>query len=281
MVKLPNGEEYPKFGIGTWNLGDSKEKYQEEKEVIEYALQQGVTLIDTAEMYGNGNSEKLVGDATRGFDRKSFKLVSKVLPQNASKQKMRQSLDASLERLQTDYLDLYLLHWIGQVPLQETIEAFEELKAEGKIKAWGISNFDLEEVESLRNKVHGDQSQANQVLYHLGSRGIEVALKPYMDSIGMPIMAYCPMGQGGKLNKNLQHNETIQAIAEKHQVSEMQIILAWVLHQENVIAIPRTGNLEHMKENIAAQEIKLTSEELDRLDQAFPAPQERVTLDIE
>ena len=281
MVKLPNGEEYPKFGIGTWHLGDSQENYQQEKEVIQYALQHGVTLIDTAEMYGNGNSEKLVGDAIQGFDRESFKLVSKVLPQNASKQRMRQSVNASLERLQTDYLDLYLLHWIGQVPLQETIEAFEELKAEGKIKAWGISNFDLEEVASLRNKADGDQNQINQVLYHLGSRGIEVALKPYMDSIGMPVMAYCPMGQGGNLNSGLQHNDTIQAIAKKHQVSEMQVILSFILHQQNTIAIPRTGNLEHMKENIAAQDIKLTSEELDRLDQAFPAPTKRVPLDIE
>lgn len=281
MVKLPNGEEYPKFGIGTWHLGDSQENYQQEKEVIQYALQHGVTLIDTAEMYGNGNSEKLVGDAIQGFDRESFKLVSKVLPQNASKQRMRQSLNASLERLQTDYLDLYLLHWIGQVPLQETIEAFEELKVEGKIKAWGISNFDLEEVASLRNKADGDQNQINQVLYHLGSRGIEVALKPYMDSIGMPVMAYCPMGQGGNLNSGLQHNDTIQAIAKKHQVSEMQVILSFILQQKNTIAIPRTGNLEHMKENIAAQDIKLTSEELDRLDQAFPAPTKRVPLDIE
>lgn len=281
MVKLPNGTEYPKFGIGTWHLGDSQESCQQEKETIQYALQQGVTLIDTAEMYGNGNSEKLVGDAIQNFDRESLKLVSKVLPQNASKHKMRKSLEASLKRLRTDYLDLYLLHWIGQVPLQETIEAFEELKAEGKIKAWGISNFDLEEVESLRNKVQGDQNQVNQVLYHLGSRGIEVALKPYMDDIGMPVIAYCPMGQGGKLNASLQHNETIQSIAKKHRVSEMQVILAWILHQENTIAIPRTGNLKHMQENIAAQDIKLTSEELDRLDQAFPVPTKRVPLDIE
>lgn len=281
MVTLPNGEEYPAFGIGTWHLGDSQETYQQEKEVLQFALENGVTLIDTAEQYGDGNAEKLVGDAIQGFERDSFKLVSKVMPQNAGKQQMRESLEASLERLQTDYLDLYLLHWRGQTPLAESIAAFEELKAEGKIKAWGVSNFDVEDLEELRAAENGDQSQLNQVLYHLGSRGIEVALKPEMDDNGMPVMAYCPMGQGGKLNQDLQNNETIQAIAEAHQVSEMQIILAWVLQQENVLAIPRTSKLDHMKDNIAAQDIRLTEEELADLDQAFPAPSERVPLDIE
>lgn len=281
MVQLPNGEEYPIFGIGTWYLGDSEETYEQEKAVIQYALQHGVTLIDTAEMYGNGKAEKLVGDAIQGFDRESFKIVSKVLPQNAGKQNMRRSLEASLKRLQTDYLDLYLLHWRGRVPLEETVAAFEELKAEGKIKAWGVSNFDVEDLEELRQEPNGEQGQLNQVLYHLGSRGIEVALKPYMEQKGMPVMAYCPMGQGGALNKKMRHNETIQTIAKEHYISDMQVILAWVLHQKNVIAIPRTSKLEHMKENIAAQKIRFTEAELSKLNQVFPAPAERVPLDIE
>lgn len=281
MVQLPNGEEYPIFGIGTWYLGDSEETYEQEKAVIQYALQHGVTLIDTAEMYGNGKAEKLVGDAIQGFDRESFKIVSKVLPQNAGKQNMRRSLEASLKRLQTDYLDLYLLHWRGRVPLEETVAAFEELKAEGKIKAWGVSNFDVEDLEELRQEPNGEQGQLNQVLYHLGSRGIEVALKPYMEQKGMPVMAYCPMGQGGALNKKMRHNETIQTIAKEHHISDMQVILAWVLHQKNVVAIPRTSKLEHMKENIAAQKIRFTEAELSKLNQVFPAPAERVPLDIE
>lgn len=281
MVQLPNGEEYPIFGIGTWYLGDSEETYEQEKAVIQYALQHGVTLIDTAEMYGNGKAEKLVGDAIQGFDRESFKIVSKVLPQNAGKQNMRRSLEASLKRLQTEYLDLYLLHWRGRVPLEETVAAFEELKAEGKIKAWGVSNFDVEDLEELRQEPNGEQGQLNQVLYHLGSRGIEVALKPYMEQKGMPVMAYCPMGQGGALNKKMRHNETIQTIAKEHHISDMQVILAWVLHQKNVVAIPRTSKLEHMKENIAAQKIRFTEAELSKLNQVFPAPAERVPLDIE
>lgn len=281
MVKLPNGESYPKFGIGTWYLGESQETYQQEKEAIQFALKNDVRLIDTAEQYGNGNAERLVGDAIQGFDRKSFKLVSKVMPQNAGRQLMRKSLEASLKRLQTDYLDLYLLHWRGRMPLWESIEAFEELKAEGKIKAWGVSNFDVEDLEELRSTTNGDQSQINQVLYHLGSRGIEVALKPYMEGLNMPIMAYSPMGQGGKLNQDLQNNETIQAIANTHNISEVQVILAWVLHQENVLAIPRTGKVKHMKDNIAARDIKLTAEELAKLNQAFPAPRKRVPLDME
>lgn len=280
-IMLPDGIITGNLGIGTWYMGDSSSARKEEIECIRYAIDNGVNLIDTAEMYGNGNSEYLVGEAIKGYDRDSLFIVSKVLPSNAGRNRIFQSCENTLKRLGTDYLDMYLLHWRGIVPLDETIECMEELKTSGKIKRWGVSNMDIDDMFEITHAAKGDQCQVNQVLYHLGSRGIEYSLKPFTDFRNIPTMAYCPLAQGGRLKDKLLRSKSVAKISEKYGISPIQGLLCFTLSQENMISIPKASKLKHMKENIQCLDIKLDEEDMKLLNSEFPAPNRKIPLDIE
>lgn len=271
----------PTLGIGTWFLGENPDSEKEELAALQYALDKGVTIIDTAEMYGHGLAERLVGKAIKPFEREKLYLISKVLPTNANKKRMETSLDASLKALQTDYLDLYLYHWRGSTPLAETVAELERLKAKGKIRSWGVSNFDLEDMQELLALPDGKNCQANEVLYHLGSRGIEYCLKLFQDQHSIPTIAYCPLAQAGTLQRKLLDNKELAELADELNINIYQLLLVFTLAQPNMISIPRTGQLKHMKELIACRDIHLSAEQLDRLTRLFPAPDHRVPLDIE
>lgn len=279
-ITLKNGCPMPRLGMGTWYLGEHPETWDEEMAALRAGIRGGCTLIDTAEMYGDGQAEKLVGEAIQPFDREKLFLVSKVLPENAGMKRIFTSLNGTLRRLGTEYLDLYLLHWRGSVPLSETVECMEELVEEGKIKAWGVSNFDTPDMEDLFSVPGGDRCAVNQVLYHLGSRGIEYDLLPWMDAHGVPAMAYCPLAQAGRLRRGLLSNMTVKRIAFRYHISEAQVLLAFVLHRRDMIAIPRSGQKEHVLENWDARHVRLSEEDWALLDQAFPAPREKEPLDI-
>ncbi|MFR5601436.1 MAG: aldo/keto reductase [Lachnospiraceae bacterium] len=280
MVNLPDGTAVPAIGQGTWFLGESRTAFERERETLLAGVDAGMTLIDTAEMYGNGKAEELIGKAISGLDRSKLFLVSKVYPHNAGRKNIFKSCMASLERMGTDYLDLYLLHWRGGIPLSETVACMEQLVKEGKIRRWGVSNFDTDDMEELWSVPHGDHCAVNQVLYHAASRGIEYDLLPWMREHKVPVMAYCPLAQGGDLKRGLYKNRTLQEIAAAHQATVSQILLAFVIRNGDIIAIPRTGHPEHAVENGQAANIRLTPEELKRIDQEFPAPTRKVYLDI-
>lgn len=279
-LKLNDGSRMSRLGMGTWYLGENKAARKQEIEALRAGIHAGCSLIDTAEMYGSGKSEQLIGEAIKGIDRSSLFIVSKVYPHNAGRAHIFDALDRSLRNLRTDYLDLYLLHWRGQVPLRETVECMEQLVKEGKIRRWGVSNFDTDDMEELFSVKNGDHCAVNQVLYHLGSRGVEYDLMPWLEEHHVPLMAYCPLAQGGDLRRGLLNNKAVQMVAEQRHITAMQVLLAFVLHHENVIAIPRSGKAEHVLENCQAAEIKLTEEEYRLLDRAFPAPDHKVWLDI-
>ena len=280
-VLLKNGTSIPQLGLGTWYLGDSASTRDEEIAALRYGIEAGATLIDTAEMYGNGRSEDLVGEAISPYERDSIFLISKVLPSNASHERIEHSLDTSLRFLNTDYLDMYLYHWRGAVPLEETVEELERLRAKGKISSWGVSNFDCSDMSELLEVRGSQHCQVNEVLYHLGSRGIEVDLQPLHAANSVTTIAYCPLAQAGRLQHNLITNKVIQTLANDHGVTPFQILLAWVLAHKDIVAIPRTGSLTHMKENIEAASICFSQTELDLLDSAFPRPRHPVPLDIQ
>lgn len=279
-VILKDGTEIPQLGQGAWHLGENKALHDQEIETLRWGIEHDMTLIDTAEMYGEGLSELLVGEAIKPYKREDLFLVSKVYPWNAGRDSIFTSCENSLKRLQTNYLDLYLLHWRGNVPFQETVDCMEELKSQGLIKRWGVSNLDVDDMEELLNCKNGSHCQTDQVLYHLGSRGVEVELLPRLKEHNMPLMAYCPLAEAGKLRRSLLQNSVIQAIAKAHSVSTYQILLAFVLHQENVFTIPKASSIAHVKENREAADIVFTLEELDQLDEAFPKPKEVYGLDM-
>lgn len=237
-------------------------------------------LIDTAEMYGNGRSERLIGEAIKGYNRDHLFLVSKVLPQNAGHRHIFRSVEMTLKNLKTDYLDLYLLHWRGSIPLEETVSCMEQLVKDGKIRSWGVSNFDTDDMEELFSIPSGRNCVVNQVLYHLGSRGVEYDLLPWLTEHKIPLMAYCPLAQAGDLRGELLSDESVRKVAEAHGITKMQVLLAFVLYKKNVIAIPRSGKKEHVLQNWDARRIELTEEEYHLLDEAFPAPQRKTYLDI-
>ncbi len=280
-VVLSDGTEIGNLGIGTWYMGDSQKDREEEIASIRYAIDNGVTTIDTAEMYGNGRSELLVGEAIKGYDREKLFLISKVLPSNAGRGRIFQACEKTLKRLGTDYLDLYLLHWRGMIPFEETIECMEELKRKGKIRRWGVSNMDIDDMEEILDISDGENCCVNQVLYHLGSRGIEYSLKPFTDRNNIATIAYCPLAQGGRLRGQLLQSETVKKVADKHKITPMQVLLCFVLSQNNMLAIPKASKLEHMKQNIECLKIKLDKEDFGMLNKAFPAPLRKVPLDIE
>lgn len=271
---LPSGASLPLFGLGTWHMGESRSRFDDEVAAIKLGLDLGVTLIDTAEMYGSGGAEEVVGEAVQGRRDEVF-IVSKVLPSNASRQRTIAACEASLRRLGTDRIDLYLLHWRGGVPLRETVEAFETLKADGKILHWGVSNFDTDDMEELFSLPSGDRVQTNQVLYNLSRRGIEHDLLPWQAKRGIPTMAYSPVGQG-----DLAGDRRLAPIAERHNAAPAQIALAWTMRNGDVISIPKATRPEHVRENRAAADIVLTKQDLTDLDAAFPPPRRKQPLDM-
>lgn len=279
-VRLPDGALMPRLGQGTWKMGERAGLWETEKQSIRRGIQAGMTLIDTAEMYGSGRSEQLIGEAIRGMDRNGLFLVSKVYPHNAGRRHMRESCEASLKRLGTEYLDLYLLHWRGGIPLRETVECMEELQAEGKIRRWGVSNFDREDMEELWRVRGGEKCAVNQVLYHLGSRGIEYDLLPWMRERGVIPMAYCPVAQGGSLRRGMLQNTAVQEIARAHRAAPMQVLLAFLLKQPDIVAIPKASLPEHTEENAAAALVRLSDDEWKALSDAFPAPDHKTALDM-
>ncbi|MBC7540639.1 MAG: aldo/keto reductase [Bacteriovorax sp.] len=264
-VTLPSGEKIPGLGIGTWYLGDNGSLHDIELSSLKLGLELGMNLIDTAEMYGNGKAEILTGEAVAGMREQVF-LVSKFLPDNADRERLPLACEKSLKRLKTDYLDLYLLHWRGSHPLQDTVNTLNELVYAGKIRHWGVSNFDLPEMEELLSLDGGDQVSTNQVLYNLAHRNIEYALLPWCEKNHIPIMAYSPMDHGRIANPLLRK------IALAHGVTSFQVALAWVLHRKNIIAIPKASSLSHMRANREALEIRLTQQDFIELDRAFPPP---------
>ena len=266
FVALPNGMEAPALGLGTWRMGERAGQRGQEVKALQHGIDLGLTLIDTAEMYGEGGAEEVVGEAIAGR-RDGLFLVSKVYPHNASRQGAIAACERSLKRLGVETIDLYLLHWRGSVPLAETVEAFEQLKSDGKIAAWGVSNFDASDMEELWALEGGHACATNQVLYHLGERGIEWDLIPRCHKQRTPIMAYSPLGQGEILLE-----PAVEDIADKHGVSAATVALAWVLRQEGMIAIPKAANLEHVKANAAALGLAFDPADLKTLDAAFPAP---------
>ena len=280
-VRLSNGAVVPAIGQGTWYIGERTSKRAQEIDAIRAGIEAGMTLVDTAEMYGNGLSEKLVGEAISSAVRKNLFIVSKVLPSNAGKKNMERSCDATLKRLDTDYLDLYLYHWRGSVPLAETVACLEELKTKGKIRAWGVSNFDTSDMEELFALPSGKNCAVNQVLYHLGSRGIEFDLLPWMRRHGVALMAYCPLAQAGTLRRGLFENEIVAAVAQKHGCDVTQVLLAWCIRDGSTIAIPRSSKKEHTLLNAGADTVQLDAEDLADLDKAFPPPTHKMPLDVE
>jgi diketogulonate reductase-like aldo/keto reductase len=265
-VRLPSGERIPVLGQGTWRMGESAADRDEELRSLKLGLELGLTLIDTAEMYGDGAAEELVADAIEGRRDDVF-LVTKVLPANATRHGTKEACERSLKRLRTDRIDMYLLHWRGEFPIEPTIEAFTELKEAEKIRHWGVSNFDAVDLADLMNVAGGGEVETDQVLYNLAHREAELELLPWCRDWGMPLMAYAPIDRG-----TLVENDVVVEIAEKHDASPAQIALAWVLRHDDVCAIPKASIHEHVRENARALEIQLDNEDLKLLEDEFPPP---------
>ena len=275
------GVEVPAIGIGTWHMGEDPSQEQREIQAIRSGLDAGARIVDTAEMYGSGKSETLVGKALAPYQRNDIYLISKVLPHNASKAKLEQHLDASLQRLQTDYLDLYLYHWRGGVPLAETIAELDRMKQIGKIKAWGVSNFDVTDMEELLDLPAGKNAVVNEDLYNIEERGIEYDLLPWQYEHHVPLIAYSPVGgKQNELGTSMLTNQVVKEIADQHNVTPYVLLLAWIIRNDQTIAIPQTNNPEHAAANMQAAELELTSAELARLDQEYPKPDHKVPLAI-
>ncbi|WP_312959229.1 aldo/keto reductase [Stutzerimonas nitrititolerans] len=273
MRRIRLGErEVPVVGQGTWHMGENPAERSREIAALRLGIELGMTLIDTAEMYGEGGAEEVVGEAIQGR-RERVLLVSKVYPHNASRRGVPQACERSLRRLGTDCIDLYLLHWRGQYPLAETVEAFERLREAGKIRRWGVSNCDVDDLQEL-----GDIAACatNQVLYNPEERGIEFDLLPFCQAHDMPVMAYCPVGQGGSL---LQDPAIIE-VARRQGAQPGQVALAWALRQPNVLVIPKAVDPAHVRANAAAAELRLSDEELSILDGAFPPPRRKRALQM-
>ncbi|MCE0766998.1 aldo/keto reductase [Pseudonocardia kujensis] len=274
MVALPSGERIGALGQGTWYLGENPATRAAEIAALRTGLDLGLTVVDTAEMYGQGAAEILVGEALAGRRDEVF-LVDKVLPNHATAAGTIRACRQSLARLGTDRIDLYLLHWRSSVPLAETLAGFTELIDAGAIRYWGVSNFDTDDLTELVNVPGGSAVSTDQILYNLTRRGPEYDLIPWLRRNRLPVMAYSPVEQG-----RLLHEPTLAAIARRHEATPAQIALAWVLRDDGVITIPRSGNPEHVRENAAALDIRLTAEDLAALDGVFPPPRRPVPLEV-
>ncbi|MCU7782249.1 aldo/keto reductase [Lelliottia amnigena] len=279
IVTFAEGLTVPAIGQGTWYMGENASQRRNEVDALRAGIDLGLTLIDTAEMYADGAAEEVVGEAIKGQREKVY-LVSKVYPWNAGGQKGIAACDASLRRLGTDHIDLYLLHWRGNFGLDETVELMETLQQQGKIGRWGVSNLDYDDMQELASVTGGTACATDQVLYHLASRGIEYDLLPWCQQQNMPVMAYCPLAQAGRLRSGLMNHPVVNDIARHHQASAAQILLAWVISHKGVMAIPKAATLEHVTENAGALGIALSAEELLKLDHAFPAPDHKTALDV-
>jgi diketogulonate reductase-like aldo/keto reductase len=266
-MKLPSGEAVPALGLGTWRMGESRSHAQDEVAALRTGLDLGMTLVDTAEMYGDGAAERIVAEAVADRRDDVF-IVSKVLPSNASRRATITACERSLRNLSTDRIDLYLLHWRGGAPLHETVEAFLELQRAGKIRHWGVSNFDLADMVELFELPGGRAVATNQVLYNLARRGIEYDLMPWQRRHGVPIMAYSPIDQGGRLLRQ----PALKDIAERHGATPAQVALAWLLRQPGTIVIPKSSSVERTRENRAAVDVKLTKDDIAALDRVLPPP---------
>jgi len=266
QLKLPSGNTMPVFGIGTWRMGEQHERRQAEVDVIRAALDLGITLIDSAEMYGEGGAEEVIGEAIRGR-REGLFLVSKFYPYHASRRGVIEACERSLRRMDCDYIDLYLLHWRGAIPLSQTFEALQELHSNGRIRDFGVSNFDIDDLQAIPA---ADQARlgCNQVFYNLAHREAEWEVAGWCRQHGTPLMAYSPLDQGGALLRS----PVLAEIGARHSASTAQIALAWLLHQPDTVVIPKSANPQRIEENLAALDISLSAEDLAELDDAFAAP---------
>jgi diketogulonate reductase-like aldo/keto reductase len=280
-VTLPDGERIPALGQGTWRMGENTRAHKDEVAALRLGIELGMTLIDTAEMYGEGGAEKVVADAIEDQRDRVF-VVTKVYPHNASRIELPKACEQSLKRLRIDTIDLYLLHWRERnTQIAETVEAFEKLRTTGKIKRWGASNFDVEDMEELFAIRNGTNCAANQVLYNLENREIEFDLLPFIHQLStlnhQPVlMAYSPVGHG----RGLLESATLKKIAKRHDATTSQIALAWVLRQPRVIAIPKASKEKHVRDNVRSIQIKLTNEDFADLDREFPPPKSRKSLSM-
>jgi diketogulonate reductase-like aldo/keto reductase len=273
-VTFGDGQSVPALGVGTYRMGESAASRDQEVATLEAALELGLRLIDTAEMYADGGAERVVGAALRGGRRQAF-VVSKVLPSNATRRGVMAACERSLARLGIERIDLYLLHWRGATPIAETVEAFEHLVRQDKIGRWGVSNFDLDDMQELAALQDGGRCAANQVYYSASRRGVEFDLLPWLRSHGMPLMAYCPLDEGRLLD-----HATLTLIGRKHSASTAQVALAWLLTRPDVIVIPKAGSVAHLRDNAAAAALELDAEDLARIERHFPPPARKQRLAV-
>ncbi len=273
-ITLKNGDRVPALGQGTWNMGESAARAADEVRALQHGIDLGMTLIDTAEMYGDGGAEKVVGKAIAGR-RDAVYLVSKVLPFNASRAGTVKACEASLKRLQVERIDLYLLHWRGTHPFAATIEAMETLIDQGKISAWGVSNLDLDDMQELLEQDNGHHVQVNQVLYNLSRRGVEFDLLPFGAEQNIALMAYSPIEQGRILK-----DAALAAVAKRHGATPAQVALAWTLRRPGVISIPKASTVQHVQDNRACLDLILDATDLAELDRAFAPPKKRRPLEM-
>ena len=273
-VSLPDGERIPKLGQGTWEMGEQPARRAAEIAAIRAGVELGMTLVDTAEMYGDGATESLLGEALGGLRERVF-LVSKVYPHNASRRGVQTACEKSLKRLKTDHLDLYLLHWRGSVPLEETVAGFEALRQAGKIRHWGVSNFDTDDMDELMTVPGGDACATNQILYNVARRGPEYDLLSWLAAHDMPAMAYSPVDHA-----RLPKRSALDDIADARGVSVFQVALAWVLQQPGVFAIPKAGSVEHVRDNQRALELRLDAGECAAIDAYFKPPRSKRPLEM-
>ena len=273
--------DIPRMGQGTWRMGDDPDTRSTEIEALRTGIRLGLTMIDTAEMYGEGRSETLVGEAIRPLPRESLYIATKVYPHNAGKNRIFHSAESSLKRLQVNYLDLYLLHWRGNVPLSETVECMEQLVRDGLIRRWGVSNFDTKDMQELFSIPKGENCAVNQVLYHLGSRGIEFSLLPWLREKNIPVMAYCPLAQQSLLRPELYRSRAVLEVARRRSLTAAQVLLGFILRDPLLIPIPKAGSAAHAAQNAAMLRTPLEPEDISLLNDSFPAPGYKTPLDVE
>lgn len=274
QIELPGGETIPALGMGTWKMGDDAARRDEEVAALRRGVELGMRVVDTAEMYAEGGAERVVGAALAGLRDQVF-VVSKVYPHNAGRRAAIAACERSLERLGTDRIDLYLLHWRGSVPLAETVEAFERLRAQGKIRHWGVSNFDVDDMVELAALDPQGRCCANQVYYSASQRGVEHDLAPWLAARSIALMAYCPLDEG-----KLVAHPVLAAIGRRHGASAAQVALAWLLARPGVVAIPKAARVAHVESNHAAAALRLSAQDLTEIDRAFPPPRGKRPLAI-
>ena len=280
-IVLPNGRILPRMGLGTWRIGDDADKEAKEIDAIRYGIDQGIRILDTAEMYGEGKSEILLGKAIQGFPRKELFLVSKIYPHNCNASRFFSSLEKSLKRLGTDYLDLYLLHWrTGRVDLKEMVSLMEKAKARGLIRDWGVSNFNVTDMAELLAVEGGENCLADQCLYHLGSRGVEYSLLPFLGRHRIFFMAYSPLAQSGGLREGIFQNAAVVDVARRHGIQPIQVLLSFSLFREDVVSIPKCGSREHVFSLLEAEKVVLDEEDIALLEKSFPKPSRDFPLDM-